>query len=205
MALKSGSASPFPWEKDTIPDPALEKLIDLSFSARDSAYCPYSKFPVGSAVMCKDGTYYTGCNVENAAYPLGVCAEKAAVVKAVSEGHRDIKCVAVSSAMKNSFITPCGACRQFLAEFGMDMDVYMTKPDRSYVKMKVRELLPLGFDGSKLNEEILERKTRVTRHHSGQFIANCDNDVSCELTNGNKMENGDGGAPGEQNVQNGGT
>jgi len=91
--------------------------------------------------------------VENAAYNLGVCAERTALVKAISDGHRKFKAIAVSSNLKSSFITPCGGCRQFLAEFGLDWDVYMTKPDKSYLKMKVRELLPLSFEPDSLEEE----------------------------------------------------
>ncbi|KAK2151247.1 hypothetical protein LSH36_371g04026 [Paralvinella palmiformis] len=155
---------------DNIPTdyPQIEKLIDLACKAKDKAYCPYSKFPVGSAALSKDGTYFTGCNVENAAYPLGVCAEKAVIVKAVTEGHRSFQAVAVCSSMKNSFISPCGSCRQFLSEFGMDMDVYMTKSDRSFVKMKIRELLPLGFEADKLDEERVEMP-RTTSSPSGQL------------------------------------
>lgn len=128
----------------------IKSLIEKSAEVKGKAYCPYSKFPVGAAVLCQDGSIFTGCNVENAAYPLGVCAEKLAVSKAVSEGHREFTAIAVSSEMEDTFIAPCGECRQNLAEFGMDWDVYMTKPDGTFLKKTVGELLPYGFSPKSL-------------------------------------------------------
>ncbi|WAR14639.1 CDD-like protein [Mya arenaria] len=83
------------------------------------------------------------CNVENVSYGLTICAERTALVKAVSEGHRKFKAIAIASDLANKTISPCGACRQFLVEFGVSWDVIMTKPDMTYKTMKTGELLPL--------------------------------------------------------------
>uniref|UniRef100_A0A3B4CZS7 CMP/dCMP-type deaminase domain-containing protein n=1 Tax=Pygocentrus nattereri TaxID=42514 RepID=A0A3B4CZS7_PYGNA len=89
----------------------------------------------------------TGCNVENACTALGICAEKTAISKAVSEGHRDFKAIAVASDMVESYISPCGGCRQFMREFGLEWDIYLSKPDGTFMKMTVEELLPESFGG----------------------------------------------------------
>jgi len=124
----------------------IARLIDASFDVKEFAYSPYSKFRVGAALLCEDGTIISGCNVENSVYPLGHCAEKSAIGTAVSRGYKKFKAVVVSSDMKSTFIVPCGSCRQVLAEFGLDWLVYMTKPDRSYEVKKVRDLLPDAFE-----------------------------------------------------------
>ncbi len=94
----------------------------------------------------------TGCNVENASYSLSVCAERCAIVKAISEGLRKFKAMAVASDVKEEFISPCGACRQVMFEFGgKDMKVYLTKPDSSYKITTTGELLPQGFEASVLD------------------------------------------------------
>uniref|UniRef100_A0A672MD08 cytidine deaminase n=1 Tax=Sinocyclocheilus grahami TaxID=75366 RepID=A0A672MD08_SINGR len=87
----------------------------------------------------------TGCNVENACFCLGICAERTAISKAVSEGYRDFKAIAIASDMCEHFVSPCGGCRQFMREFGANWDVYLSKPDGSYVEMTVEELLPASF------------------------------------------------------------
>ncbi len=89
-------------------------LVDLAGRAREQAYAPYSGFPVGAALLGGSGRVFTGCNVENAAYPLATCAERVAVTKAVSEGEQEFEAIAVVSA---TGATPCGACRQILREF----------------------------------------------------------------------------------------
>lgn len=91
-----------------------------------------------------------GCNVENAAYTIGICAERVAAVKAVSEGKMDFIAVAISSRISNDFIGPCGACRQFLVEFNPDIKVFLTKPDGSYKDTSMRELLPMTFTAEQL-------------------------------------------------------
>ena len=99
-----------------------DQLVRQSLSARQNAYCPYSSFQVGSAVMAADGSIFTGANVENASFGLTICAERAAASAAVSAGHRQLAAVAVASPGGQS---PCGACRQFLAEFGPSMIVLL--------------------------------------------------------------------------------
>lgn len=123
----------------------IDRLIDESFKAKENAYAPYSNFPVGAALLCEDGTIVTGVNVEIAAICLGSCAEKTAIGCAVTKGHRKFKAVCVSSDMADTYIAPCGSCRQVLAEFGLEFPVLMTKPDRSYIVKTVRELLPESF------------------------------------------------------------
>ncbi|RUS89253.1 hypothetical protein EGW08_002996 [Elysia chlorotica] len=127
----------------------IDALIKKSIEAKAHAYCPYSKFPVGAALITKDGTVYTGCNVENASYPLSLCAERTAMVKAISEGHREFRAIAVATDMEH-WAAPCGACRQCLLEFGSDWDVIMSKPDLTYLLKKTGELLPHGFTPDKL-------------------------------------------------------
>src|SRR5881296_2781589 len=96
--------------------PAFRKLIAAAKTAQRRAHAPYSKFRVGAALLTKSGKVYTGCNVENASYGLTICAERVALAKAVSEGHRKFKAIAVVAP--SGGLSPCGACRQVLAEFG---------------------------------------------------------------------------------------
>ncbi|KAK5872754.1 hypothetical protein PBY51_013427 [Eleginops maclovinus] len=130
---------------------AIEKLIQQSQEAKQHAYCPYSKFRVGAALLTMDDSVFTGCNIENACYNLGICAERNAISKAVSEGYRSFKAIAISSDLKDQFISPCGGCRQFIREFGLDCDVYLSKPDGSHRKMTVDDLLPVSFGPEELH------------------------------------------------------
>nr|XP_046240213.1 cytidine deaminase b [Scatophagus argus] len=123
----------------------VEKLIHQSQEAKKQAYCPYSKFRVGAALLTSEDQVITGCNVENACNNLGVCAERNAISKAVSEGYRSFKAIAIASDLDDKFISPCGGCRQFMREFGLNWDVYLSKPDGSSLKMTVNELLPNSF------------------------------------------------------------
>ena len=109
------------------------------------AYAPYSHFGVGAALECDDGTIYTGCNVENAALGSTICAERTACVKAVSEGHMSFRRIAIYAESEN-WCTPCGACRQFLAEFSPEMEVLCAKAGGRYVSYRLSELLPHTFD-----------------------------------------------------------
>ncbi|XP_076132609.1 cytidine deaminase a [Alosa pseudoharengus] len=133
-----------------VDDNIIGELISKSQEAKDFAYCPYSKFRVGAAVLTPNGKIFTGCNVENACYTLGICAEKTAISKAVSEGYRDFTAIAIASDHNEQVISPCGGCRQFMREFGAHWDVYMTKPDGSYCQISVEELLPVSFGPSDL-------------------------------------------------------
>ncbi|NXW58976.1 CDD deaminase, partial [Eurystomus gularis] len=123
----------------------LQLLLRRSWEAKNCAYCPYSHFPVGAALLTASGEIFSGCNVENACYSLGVCAERTAIQKAISEGHTSFKAMAITSDMGDNFIVPCGACRQVMREFGTDWDVYLTKADGTYMVKRLEELLPLSF------------------------------------------------------------
>ena len=121
------------------------ELVDLAFTMLERSYVPYSHFPVGAALLCADGTVFTGCNVENAAYGSTICAERTALVKAVSEGHRDdfVRLAVVGNS--TDYCWPCGACRQFLFEFAPDLECLIARGDHEYVKLPLRELLAHGF------------------------------------------------------------
>lgn len=120
------------------------ELIGAARAARDNAYAPYSNFPVGAAVEMEDGRLFTGVNVENAAYPQSICAERTAVVKAVSEGARRVRRVAVVSAGGAS---PCGGCRSVLAEFGTpETEVIMADLDGGVRRTTLAALLPDSFE-----------------------------------------------------------
>uniref|UniRef100_UPI00398F0C91 cytidine deaminase-like isoform X1 n=2 Tax=Pristiophorus japonicus TaxID=55135 RepID=UPI00398F0C91 len=122
-----------------------DKLVKKSQEAKALAHCPYSKFPVGAAVMTEDGQVFTGCNIENACFTVGICAERVAMHKAISEGCNKFKAIAISSDKKDQFITPCGACRQVMREFGTKWEVHLTKCDGTHKTMTVEELLPASF------------------------------------------------------------
>ena len=122
------------------------ELLNLALEASKNAYVPYSKFHVGAAIECADGRVFTGCNVENAALGSTICAERTAAVKAVSEGDRAFKRIAVTSPDARDYCYPCGACRQFLVVFNPDMEVLIGRGDDKYVSFKLRELLPGVFN-----------------------------------------------------------
>jgi cytidine deaminase len=125
------------------------ELIARAAAARERAYAPYSNYPVGAALLGKSGQVYTGCNVENAVYSLTICAERTALVKAVSEGEREFEAIAVVTANGGS---PCGSCRQVLAEFGPDLRVLIATPDRQIAEQTIAELLPRAFGPPDLSE-----------------------------------------------------
>ena len=121
------------------------ELLDLARRAAANSYSPYSRFPVGAALECADGTVFTGCNVENAAYGDTICAERTAAVKAISEGHRDFVRIAIWGDSKE-YCYPCGSCRQFLTEFSKNMRVICAKGDGSFVSHPLSEMMPFTFD-----------------------------------------------------------
>jgi cytidine deaminase len=129
-----------------------KELVDLAFEAMEQAYVPYSHFPVGAALLCADGTVYTGCNVENAAYGAGICAERSALVKAVGEGKKSFLRLAVA-AESADYCTPCGICRQMLYEFGPELEVLCARKDRAFFRTTLQDLLPHGFGPSSLSKE----------------------------------------------------
>ena len=125
-----------------------QTLIDLANETRKRAYVPYSKYPVGSAVRTKSGKTYTGVNIENAAYPQTMCAERVAIFKAVSEGEKEFEAIVVATDNGGS---PCGGCRQVMAEFGLDTIVLLADKNGNLVKeTTVKELLPEAFTPEKL-------------------------------------------------------
>ena len=121
------------------------ELLNLAQEASEKAYAPYSKFKVGAALECADGTVFTGCNVENAALGSTICAERTAACKAVSEGHRDFCRIAIFAEGEN-YCMPCGACRQFLSEFSGDMEVLCAKAGGRYVSYPLSKLMPYTFN-----------------------------------------------------------
>ncbi len=118
-------------------------LIAAATRARRAAYAPYSRFRVGAAVRTTDGAVYTGCNIENASYPLSHCAERVAIHKAISDGHRRLEAVAVV-ADGTALAMPCGACRQVMAEFGVKRIIVATPSGRRRVRT-LRQLLAEPF------------------------------------------------------------
>lgn len=129
-----------------------QELVERAFEMLQRSYVPYSKFPVGAALECTDGTVFTGCNVENAAYGSSICAERTALVKAVSEGHRDdfVRLAVVGNS--TDYCWPCGACRQMLYEFAPDLIVLVARADHDFVRLPLHELLPNGFGPKSLNQ-----------------------------------------------------
>ncbi|XP_059926431.1 cytidine deaminase b [Gadus macrocephalus] len=134
------------------PQEVVDQLIRSSMEAKTHAYCPYSKFRVGAALLTHDNKVFKGCNVENACYNLGVCAERNAMAKAVSEGYKSFRAIAIASDLNDQFIYPCGGCRQFMREFGQSWEVYPTKSDGTHVKMDVSQLLPMSFGPEDLHQ-----------------------------------------------------
>jgi cytidine deaminase len=135
------------------PDHARELLMRAR-EARAHAYAPYSRFPVGAALLAQDGRVFTGCNVENASYGLANCAERVAIGKAVSEGVRAFRAVAVVGPEDDAPCPPCGSCRQVLYEFGPEMRMVTPGvPGEAPRDVAVRELLPGAFDEARLGRE----------------------------------------------------
>ena len=124
-----------------------EKLCELAKEAMTHAYAPYSGYQVGAALLCKDGTVFTGCNVENAAYGATICAERTAMVKAVSEGHRDFDTIVIAGRSED-YCVPCGTCRQVMMEFAPDLTVICLNGKGESKHFALKELLPYGFDQS---------------------------------------------------------
>ncbi len=126
------------------------ELCRMADEARGNSYCAYSNFSVGAALLTKDGKVYKGCNIENASYPAGICAERTAFVKALSEGEREFEAIAISGGPKGdnpNDAFPCGICRQFMNEFvsSEDFDVVIVHDDMKYDVYKLNILLPYSF------------------------------------------------------------
>lgn len=124
-----------------------KQLCELAVAMLERAYVPYSHFPVGAALLCKDGTVFTGCNIENAAYGATVCAERTAIFKAVSEGHWEFDTLVIAGR-SDGYCVPCGTCRQVMMEFAPELTVICLNRKGESRKFALRELLPYGFDQS---------------------------------------------------------
>ncbi len=124
-------------------DPA--ELVKLALKAMENAYVPYSGFHVGAALFADNGRVYTGCNIENASYGATICAERTAIVKAISDGARKIRAIAITSDSKEPTM-PCGICRQTLGEFCVpDMPLYLSDREGRYLTYVFNEILPHAF------------------------------------------------------------
>lgn len=126
----------------------MKKLISQAFEARKNAYAPYSGFMVGAALEAKDGTVFKGCNIENSAFSPTNCAERTAIFKAVSEGYREFRRIAIVGGMEGESVAPapCGVCRQVMLEFcEPDFQVIMAKSEEDFEVMTLEELTPKGF------------------------------------------------------------
>lgn len=123
---------------------ARRRLIEIAAAARERAYAPYSGFAVGAALECEDGQVFSGCNVENAVYPVGLCAERAALAGAVSGGQRRFRRIAIV-ADAAEVCAPCGMCRQALAEFAPDLEVVMANLSGREEVISLADLLPRSF------------------------------------------------------------
>ena len=125
----------------------INQLIDTAIHQLKYSYTPYSNFKVGAALLAKNGQVYTGCNIENAAYGCTICAERTAIFKAVSEGHRDFVRIVIAGRSED-YCVPCGSCRQVMMEFAPEMEVICLNGRGQAKSFRLRELLPYGFDQS---------------------------------------------------------
>ena len=121
-----------------------EELKAAAIAMLDRAYVPYSHFPVGAALECDDGTVFTGCNVENASYPAGICAERNAIAHAVAEGHTQFRRIAIAGRGED-FCVPCGICRQVMREFAPDLEITCLNGAGEEWTFTLPELLPHSF------------------------------------------------------------
>jgi cytidine deaminase len=128
----------------------MNKLLEAALKARDNAHAPFSKFKVGAAIEDESGRIFTGCNVENATYGLTICAERVAVFKAISEGARKFKRIAVA-ADTDVLTPPCGACRQILWEFCGDAELTLVNLQGKTETFRMKDLFPRPFDASFLD------------------------------------------------------
>lgn len=125
-------------------------LIERAMGVLGRAYAPYSHFHVAAALLCRDGSVYTGVNVENASYPAAVCAERSAILRAVNDGRRDFKAIVICGG-RNGVVTdycpPCGICRQVMREFcdPNEFKIILARSPKEYQEYTLEELLPLGF------------------------------------------------------------
>jgi len=129
-----------------------KKLIASAKEARENAYVPYSNFPLGAAILTKEGKIFTGVNIENSSYGLTICAERAAIFNAISQGYKNIIALALVSDTDEP-VTPCGACRQVMSEFSSDIKIIMCNLEGKEKIISSNKLLPGAFSGDVLNNE----------------------------------------------------
>lgn len=131
----------------------IKGLYEKALDVRENAYAPFSGFKVGAALLTEDGSIYTGVNIENSSFGATICAERTAFVKAISEGHRKFRAIAVTAGSEQESL-PCGICRQFMYEFAPQIEI-ITGTDIDKLNMRtLEELMPLGFRLSKEEEDI---------------------------------------------------
>ena len=140
---------------NVIEEKDISMLVESALKARDMAYAPYSHFTVGAALLAYDGTVYLGGNIENASYGASNCAERTAIFKAVSEGVRRFRAIAVAGGMEGSepvdYAYPCGICRQVMLEFAdADFRIYVVKSKDDYREFVLDEFMPCGFGGNSI-------------------------------------------------------
>lgn len=133
------------------------RLVEVASLAKVNAYSPYSEFRVGAALLTEDYTMFAGCNVENSSFGLTICAERNAVFKAVCAGQTSYKAIAIVSD-DNNFITPCGACRQVLAEFAPDIQLILTNGKGQTQSMSLSKIFPNPPDLKKLGKQATKKK-----------------------------------------------
>lgn len=127
-----------------VDDPVISQLRDAALAAAKNAYCPYSKFPVGAAVLTENGEIFAGCNVENASFGLTICAERNAIFQAVASGHNRVRVLVVVTSTDQP-TPPCGSCRQVINEFGEDAEVFSFGKGNQVLQHRLKELLPHAF------------------------------------------------------------
>ena len=128
-----------------------KELIRKAIEAKQKAYTPYSKFRVGAALLTEKGDVYTGCNIEIASYSPTICAERTAIFKAISEGARNIKAIAIVG--DSNFTYPCGVCRQVIREFGKDAIIIIANSEEDYREYRLGDLLPYSFGPENLDRK----------------------------------------------------
>lgn len=136
-----------------------KELIRKALKAKEMAYVPYSKFHVGASLVTEDDTVYTGNNIEIASYSPTLCAERTAIFKAISDGHRKIKKIVVTGDANPTF--PCGVCRQVIREFGKDASIIIANSEEDYKEYKLDDLLPYSFGPEDLNQVEKEENDNV--------------------------------------------
>lgn len=135
-------------------EPTVQEMKKVAFAASRNSYCPYSKFPVGAAVLTESGEIFGGCNVENASYGLTICAERNAIFQAVAQGHSNIRAVVVVTPTDLP-TPPCGACRQVINEFGTEAEIFSFSQNGGVLHVSLKELLPDAFGPGNVKREVM--------------------------------------------------